>query len=156
MMLYCGGMCFATARQQARRLRANQECLEGCSQHLNTVIMLTCTTPSISLWCGVVWCGVTPRIHQKGYDCVIVMAESFSIERRKIMRMLGAKVVLTPAANKGTGMVKKVRCMRHRQNCKHQSLAHYHTTPHYCLHQVTQAHPKRMFGKQLSFATPWT
>ena len=45
----------------------------------------------------------------KGYDCVIVMAESFSIERRKIMRMLGAKVVLTPAANKGTGMVKKAR-----------------------------------------------
>ena len=36
------------------------------------------------------------------------MAESFSIERRKTMRMLGAKVVLTPAAQKGTGMVKKV------------------------------------------------
>jgi cysteine synthase A len=35
------------------------------------------------------------------------MAESFSIERRKIMRLLGAKVILTPAAERGTGMVKK-------------------------------------------------
>ncbi|KAK3277748.1 hypothetical protein CYMTET_14262, partial [Cymbomonas tetramitiformis] len=44
---------------------------------------------------------------QKGYPCVITMAETFSVERRKIMRALGAKVVLTPAALKGTGMVKK-------------------------------------------------
>ncbi len=43
----------------------------------------------------------------KGYPFVAVMAESFSIERRKIMRMLGAKVVLTPAAERGTGMVRK-------------------------------------------------
>jgi cysteine synthase len=43
----------------------------------------------------------------KGYPFVSVMAESFSIERRKIMRMLGAKVILTPAAERGTGMVKK-------------------------------------------------
>ena len=42
-----------------------------------------------------------------GYPFVAVMAESFSIERRKIMRMLGAKVVLTPAAERGTGMVRK-------------------------------------------------
>lgn len=46
---------------------------------------------------------------QKKYKCVITMAESFSIERRKVMRMLGAKVVLTPAAEKGTGMVKKAK-----------------------------------------------
>jgi cysteine synthase A len=44
---------------------------------------------------------------QKGYPCVITMAESFSIERRKVMRALGAKVVLTPAAERGSGMVKK-------------------------------------------------
>src|SRR3546814_11400196 len=44
---------------------------------------------------------------QKGYPLVIVMAESFSIERRKLMRFLGAKVILTPAAEKGTGMLKK-------------------------------------------------
>jgi len=44
---------------------------------------------------------------QKGYPLVITMAESFSVERRKLMRFLGTKVVLTPAAEKGTGMVKK-------------------------------------------------
>jgi len=44
---------------------------------------------------------------QKGYPLVITMAESFSVERRKVMRALGAKVVLTPAAQKGTGMVAK-------------------------------------------------
>lgn len=44
---------------------------------------------------------------QKGYPLVVTMAESFSVERRKLMRFLGAKVVLTPAAEKGTGMVKK-------------------------------------------------
>ena len=43
----------------------------------------------------------------KGYPFVAVMVESFSIERRKIMRLLGAKVILTPAAERGTGMVKK-------------------------------------------------
>jgi cysteine synthase A len=43
----------------------------------------------------------------KGYPFVATMAESFSIERRKIMRMFGAKVILTPAAERGTGMVKK-------------------------------------------------
>jgi len=44
---------------------------------------------------------------QKGYPLVIVMAESFSLERRKLLRFLGAKVVLTPAAEKGTGMLNK-------------------------------------------------
>jgi cysteine synthase len=44
---------------------------------------------------------------QKGYPLVVTMAETFSVERRKLMRFLGAKVVLTPAAERGTGMVKK-------------------------------------------------
>ena len=44
---------------------------------------------------------------QKGYPLVVTMAESFSVERRKLMRFLGAKVVLTPAAARGTGMVRK-------------------------------------------------
>src|SRR3984893_4410183 len=44
---------------------------------------------------------------QKGYPLVVTMAESFSVERRKLMRFLGAKVVLTPAAEKGSGMVAK-------------------------------------------------
>ena len=43
----------------------------------------------------------------KGYPFVATMAESFSVERRKIMRMLGAKVILTPGAERGSGMVKK-------------------------------------------------
>ena len=43
----------------------------------------------------------------KGYPLVVTMSESFSIERRKMMRFLGAKVVLTPAALKGSGMLAK-------------------------------------------------
>jgi cysteine synthase A len=43
----------------------------------------------------------------KGYPLVLTMAESFSIERRKILRFLGAKVVLTPASLKGSGMLAK-------------------------------------------------
>ena len=43
----------------------------------------------------------------KGYPFVAVMVETFSIERRKIMRALGAKVILTPAAERGSGMVRK-------------------------------------------------
>src|SRR5664279_1956842 len=44
---------------------------------------------------------------QKGYPLVVTMAESFSVERRKLMRFLGAKVIITPAAERGIGMVKK-------------------------------------------------
>lgn len=44
---------------------------------------------------------------QKGYPLVIVMSDTFSIERRKLMRFLGAKVVLTPGTSRGTGMVAK-------------------------------------------------
>ncbi len=43
----------------------------------------------------------------KGYPLVVTMAESFSVERRRLMRFLGAKVVLTPASEKGTGMYRK-------------------------------------------------
>ncbi|GAB2651350.1 hypothetical protein GCM10027193_00730 [Arenimonas aestuarii] len=43
----------------------------------------------------------------KGYPLVIVMAEQFSVERRRLMRFLGARVVLTPAHLKGSGMVEK-------------------------------------------------
>lgn len=44
---------------------------------------------------------------QKGYPLVITMAENFSLERRRLMRFLGAKVILTPASEKGSGMVAK-------------------------------------------------
>lgn len=43
----------------------------------------------------------------KGYPFVAVMADSFSVERRQIMRALGAKVILTPAAERGSGMVRR-------------------------------------------------
>ncbi len=44
---------------------------------------------------------------QKGYPLVVTMAENFSVERRRLMRFLGAQVVLTPAAEKGSGMLAK-------------------------------------------------
>src|SRR5512132_3852607 len=45
----------------------------------------------------------------KGYPLVVTMADSFSVERRKLMRFLAAKVVLTPAALRATGMVIKTQ-----------------------------------------------
>lgn len=45
----------------------------------------------------------------KGYPLVVTMAESFSIERRRLMRFLGAKVILTPPSAGGTGMVEKAK-----------------------------------------------
>jgi cysteine synthase A len=44
----------------------------------------------------------------KGYPLVLTMSESFSVERRKLMRFLGAKVVITPAAERAVGMIKKM------------------------------------------------
>src|SRR5688500_167051 len=43
----------------------------------------------------------------RGYPFVAVMSDSFSIERRKLMRAYGARVILTPAAERGTGMVRR-------------------------------------------------
>src|SRR6202000_1752247 len=45
----------------------------------------------------------------KGYPLVVTMAETFSVERRKLMRFLGAKVVITPAPLRGSGMVAKAK-----------------------------------------------
>lgn len=50
----------------------------------------------------------------KGYPFVAIMADSFSVERRKIMRMLGARVILTPAAERGTGMIRKAEELARR------------------------------------------
>jgi cysteine synthase A len=52
----------------------------------------------------------------KGYPLVVTMAENFSIERRKMMRFLGAKVVLTPAALKGSGMLAKAVELAQKHN----------------------------------------
>ncbi len=73
---------------------------------------------------------------RKGYPLVVTMAESFSIERRKLLRFLGAKVVLTPAAEKGTGMMQKAEELAERhgyymprqfENAENANV-HYRTT----------------------------
>jgi cysteine synthase A len=53
---------------------------------------------------------------QKGYPLVVTMAESFSVERRRMMRFLGAKVILTPAALKGSGMLAKAVELAEKHN----------------------------------------
>jgi cysteine synthase len=69
------------------RLQAGQTVIEATSGNTGIGLAMVCA--------------------QKGYPLVVTMAETFSVERRKLMRFLGAKVVLTPAAAKGTGMVAK-------------------------------------------------
>ncbi|MFL5298546.1 MAG: pyridoxal-phosphate dependent enzyme [Phenylobacterium sp.] len=71
---------------------------EGRLQPGQTVIEATSGNTGIGL---AMVCAV------KGYPLVITMAESFSVERRRLMRFLGAQVVLTPAAQKGSGMYLK-------------------------------------------------
>jgi cysteine synthase A len=74
---------------------------------------------------------------QKGYPLVITMAESFSIERRRLMRMLGAKVVLTPKAEKGFGMYKKAEELSEQNGW---FLAHQFETEHNAaIHEATTA-----------------
>ncbi len=77
------------AAEQAGDLKPGQTVVEATSGNTGIGLAMVCA--------------------QKGYPLVITMAESFSIERRKLMRFLGAKVVLTPASEKGTGMVNKAK-----------------------------------------------
>jgi cysteine synthase A len=77
------------AAEQAGDLKPGQTVVEATSGNTGIGLAMVCAA--------------------KGYPFVCVMAESFSIERRKIMRFLGAKVVLTPAAEKGSGMITKAR-----------------------------------------------
>src|SRR5690349_5899639 len=73
--------------ERSGRLRPGQTVIEATSGNTGIGLAMVCA--------------------QKGYPLVVTMAENFSVERRKLMRYLGAKVVLTPAAYKGTGMVAK-------------------------------------------------
>lgn len=75
------------AAERDGRLKPGQTVIEATSGNTGIGLALVCA--------------------QKGYPLVIVMAESFSVERRRLLRFLGAKVVLTPAANKGSGMIEK-------------------------------------------------
>ena len=72
--------------------------LDGTLKPKQTVIEATSGNTGI---------GLAMVCAQKGYPLVVTMAESFSVERRRMMRFLGAKVVLTPASLKGSGMLAK-------------------------------------------------
>jgi cysteine synthase len=74
--------------ERSGRLRPGQTVVEATSGNTGIGLAMVCA--------------------QKGYPLVIVMGENFSVERRRLMRFLGAKVVLTPAALRGTGMLGKV------------------------------------------------
>ena len=75
------------AAEQTGELRPGQTVIEATSGNTGIGLAMVCA--------------------QKGYPLVVTMAETFSVERRKLMRFLGAKVVLTPAALRGMGMVAK-------------------------------------------------
>ena len=75
------------AAERAGALRPGQTLVETTSSNTGIGLAMVCA--------------------QKGYPLVVTMADSFSVERRKLMRMLGAKVVLTPRAEKGFGMYQK-------------------------------------------------
>ena len=75
------------AAEQSGALRRGQTVIEATSGNTGIGLAMVCA--------------------QRGYPLVVTMAENFSIERRKLMRFLGAKVVLTPASEKGSGMLAK-------------------------------------------------
>ncbi len=74
---------------------------------------------------------------QKGYPLVVTMADSFSIERRRLMRMLGAKVVLTPRAQKGVGMYKKAAALAEKHGWF--LAAQFETQANAAIHETTTA-----------------
>jgi cysteine synthase A len=80
--------------EQRGTLKAGQTVIEATSGNTGIALAMVCAA--------------------KGYPFVAVMAESFSVERRKIMRLLGAKVILTPAAERGSGMVRKAEELARR------------------------------------------
>src|ERR1700730_1841531 len=75
------------AAEQSGQLKPGQTVIEATSGNTGIGLAMVCAS--------------------KGYPLVVTMAEQFSVERRKLMRFLGAKVVLTPAAQRGMGMVAK-------------------------------------------------
>ncbi len=73
--------------EQHGRLRPGQTVVEATSGNTGIALAMVCAA--------------------RGYPFVAVMSETFSIERRKLMRAYGAKVIITPAAERGSGMVRK-------------------------------------------------
>jgi cysteine synthase A len=82
-------MALATieAAEKSGQLRPGQTVIEATSGNTGIALAMVCAA--------------------KGYPLVVTMAENFSVERRRLMRFLGARVVLTPAALKGSGMLAK-------------------------------------------------
>ena len=74
--------------ERSGALRPGQTVIEGTSGNTGIGLAMVCA--------------------QKGYPLVVVMGENFSVERRKLMRFLGARVILTPAHLRGSGMMAKV------------------------------------------------
>jgi cysteine synthase A len=77
--------------EQSGALRPGQTVIEATSGNTGIALAMVCAA--------------------RGYPFVAVMAETFSIERRKLIRALGAKVILTPAAERGSGMVRKATAL---------------------------------------------
>jgi cysteine synthase A len=76
------------AAEKAGALKPGQTVLEATSGNTGIGLAMVCAA--------------------KGYPLVLIMAEPFSVERRKLMRFLGAKVVITPAAERAVGMITKM------------------------------------------------
>ncbi|WP_371685608.1 cysteine synthase A [Tropicimonas sp. IMCC6043] len=81
------------AAERAGTLRPGQTVVEATSGNTGIGLALVCA--------------------QKGYPLVITMHDGFSVERRRLMRMLGAKVLLTPKAKGGVGMVRLAESLAH-------------------------------------------
>src|SRR5207237_3560214 len=75
------------AAEQSGELKPGQTVIEATSGNTGIGLAMVCAS--------------------KGYPLVVTMAEQFSVERRRLMRFLGAQVILTPAPEGGTGMVRK-------------------------------------------------
>ena len=75
--------------EQSGALKPGQTVIEATSGNTGVALAMVCAA--------------------RGYPFVATMAESFSIERRKLMRAYGAKVILTPAAERGSGMVRRAK-----------------------------------------------
>jgi len=76
------------AAEQSGALKPGQTVLEATSGNTGIGLAMVCAA--------------------KGYPLVLIMAEPFSVERRRLMRFLGAKVVITPAAERAVGMISKM------------------------------------------------
>ncbi len=92
----------------------------------------------------------------KGYPLVMVMAESFSVERRKLMKFLGARVVLTPAAERGTGMVREAERLAKENGWFLASQFENQANPEYHRHTTGPEIVRDFAGKRLdTWVTGW-